>query len=303
MKPPTRLASAHAHLAIASQLPRAISLRRRAQADGFRVGPLSDGTGTDTLFVIGTGPSICALGKDRWEHVKIHDSLGINFFGLHQFVPTWLSQENLGEGANQQENQSRRVKMLGSYGDEHPVEIWRLLPQNRSQLAADRGFLDAPHRTGGTAHALIGVILAVHEEVALQRVVAGMNSRGRGLRAMYDHGVSIALRSSAVWAVWLARHAGYARVVLCGIDLLGKDNFWDHDPGLLREGLTGRPNNPTRDGVVYPAEWHPAERGVPSTSAAILALKAAFDDGGGPEIYLGTRGSRLSGRVPDYAWA
>ena len=44
---------------------------------------------SDTLFVLGSGPSINRIPQERWRAIAAHDSVGFNFWPYHPFVPTF----------------------------------------------------------------------------------------------------------------------------------------------------------------------------------------------------------------------
>src|SRR5205823_1453288 len=48
---------------------------------------------SDTIFLLGSGPSINHISPDRWACIAQHDSIGFNFWVLHPFVPTLYSFE------------------------------------------------------------------------------------------------------------------------------------------------------------------------------------------------------------------
>ena len=51
---------------------------------------------SDTLFILGSGPTINSLSDENWSNIKKHDSLAINNFGFHWFTPKyyWLEFGN-----------------------------------------------------------------------------------------------------------------------------------------------------------------------------------------------------------------
>lgn len=48
---------------------------------------------SDTIFIIGSGPSIMDVTPAQWSYIKKHDSFGINYSFLLDFVPTFHQQE------------------------------------------------------------------------------------------------------------------------------------------------------------------------------------------------------------------
>jgi hypothetical protein len=48
---------------------------------------------SDTLFILGSGPSINHLDKQFWEVVAANDSVGMNFWLVHHFTPSFYHGE------------------------------------------------------------------------------------------------------------------------------------------------------------------------------------------------------------------
>ncbi len=48
---------------------------------------------SDTVFILGSGASINALSSADWEKVKKADSIGFNYFLVHDHVPTYYFYE------------------------------------------------------------------------------------------------------------------------------------------------------------------------------------------------------------------
>lgn len=71
-------------------------LRQLARESGFTVadrGKLAQHKTSDTLFVLGSAPSINAIDDAGWKEIEKHDSIGFNYFLLHPFVPTFYHME------------------------------------------------------------------------------------------------------------------------------------------------------------------------------------------------------------------
>ena len=49
---------------------------------------------SDTVFVLGSGPSIKTLTNQQWQHISENDSFGINYSFLLGFAPTFFSMED-----------------------------------------------------------------------------------------------------------------------------------------------------------------------------------------------------------------
>lgn len=73
-------------------------LRYQAYEAGYRVvkrDTLLPYKSSDTLFVLGSGPSINLINNAEWEDIARHNSIGFNYFLAHSFVPTFYHMELL----------------------------------------------------------------------------------------------------------------------------------------------------------------------------------------------------------------
>src|SRR5271166_450448 len=68
-------------------------IARSAEASGLAGLPLLESVdltrmrSSDTLFILGSAQSINQISAERWEIIGKHDSVGINFWPVHSFVP------------------------------------------------------------------------------------------------------------------------------------------------------------------------------------------------------------------------
>ncbi|HYK35227.1 hypothetical protein [Alloacidobacterium sp.] len=50
---------------------------------------------SDTLFVLGSAWSINSISDKRWQIIARHDSVGINFWPVHPFLPRFYHFESI----------------------------------------------------------------------------------------------------------------------------------------------------------------------------------------------------------------
>ena len=50
---------------------------------------------SDTVFILATGSSINGYPDSHWKTIEAHDSIGLNFFLLHDHVPTYYVMEKV----------------------------------------------------------------------------------------------------------------------------------------------------------------------------------------------------------------
>ena len=82
---------------------RARKFLEKARGKGFRIvtrGSMLKYKNSDRLYILGSGPSINDIDQLQWEAIKKYDSLALNWFIAHHFVPTYYHMELLVENAN-----------------------------------------------------------------------------------------------------------------------------------------------------------------------------------------------------------
>src|SRR4051812_5714569 len=50
---------------------------------------------SDTLFILGSGPSINRISAERWQAIAQHDTVGFNFWLCHSYLPTFYFYERI----------------------------------------------------------------------------------------------------------------------------------------------------------------------------------------------------------------
>jgi hypothetical protein len=48
---------------------------------------------SDTIFILGSSPSILSIQSDAWKEISQHDSFALNTFAFHDHIPTYYSFE------------------------------------------------------------------------------------------------------------------------------------------------------------------------------------------------------------------
>jgi hypothetical protein len=185
-------------------------LTRRPDWETFTLAELAARRRSDTLFVIGSGPSIRELTPGQWAHVGRHDSFGVNFSFLLDFVPTYHVMED-----------GKRPW--------HRALTRQVLAPRRGKLAPSIWFISNRH-TRRLIHPrytpeLFPEPARVCEFVMPPRLLLG---RDRPFTAA-DFAESLRYRGTMSLVLHLGRALGYRRFVLLGVDL--------HTPRHFFEGL------------------------------------------------------------------
>jgi len=166
---------------------------------------------SDTLFILGSGPSINEINEEEWGIIAKYDSIGFNYFMAHPFVPTYYHME-------------LPHKDIGMFRECYAQrqEAYKNIPfmVNYHFIAKDykKGDLDFIHNKLIT--------------VARMYPHAKTNELSRIFRFLYRHiepvddCFLINYRGSLSLMISLAIALGYKKIILTGIDLKTSDYFF-----------------------------------------------------------------------------
>ena len=180
---------------------------------------------SDTLFILGSGPSINRITEEQWQHIRQHDSFGFNYWMLHDFVPTYY----MFQMPEDQETQEMTLNILsGRHGRLKDVPF--IL--RGSAIANDKIDVNDPR-----FKVLKEKEVFFLNEYPLHMMVQtdiNLILEYLDLLELMPHGKLTKfipkLRSSMALLIVLAYQLGYKNIVLCGMDMQGGfDHFWDHE--------------------------------------------------------------------------
>ena len=243
---------------------------------------------SDVLFVLGSGPSVNQITADRWEAIARHDSLALNFWVLHPFVPTFYFFESIEHGAfpeaaqvmleafaRRAEDYRDTVKVAMEVHRRHRHTVEDLPPAFRNNLYSARS-VPAPARNEREL------------EYALRYLSTnGFFDAGRNYSRLLKYAATITT------ALALAAKLRYKAVVLCGVDLHDQRYFFQ-DPDLYPEtaNLSFVPRSEPHETNVA-LEWRlPLQNVIPILKRVVL-------EPAGTELYVETPNSALYPEVPE----
>lgn len=186
------------------------AINNRVTAEYFRRDRKSD-----TVFILGTGQSINRISEAKWRAIRSSDSIGFNWFLLHEHAPKWLHYEPW---------------------PQHEEEFIRYYIDRVRDGYRARLILNATHPPRKVAtHDLLRSVSY------LQTYPVRFSDTGRRMveRTIQVLGTLSAARwlpfedvfvhqaGSLGLLVHMAINAGYRRIVLCGIDLNNSQYFYD----------------------------------------------------------------------------
>lgn len=178
---------------------------------------------SDTLFILGGGPSINQITAERWQAIARHDSVGVNFWLFHPFVPTIYVTESMVRNEALEcmcrlmlEAMRRRA---ADYRDTVKIITDLYEPGRQMVSALDPEFCR-------NLYAAYDIPLPARDEAEFEAGVRylqqkGLFLRSNRIRGLFKYGLSLSLLIS------LGLRMGYKTIVLCGIDLKSHEYFYN----------------------------------------------------------------------------
>jgi hypothetical protein len=244
--------------------------------------------GSDTLFVLGSAWSINDIPDEKWSIIARHDSIGLNFWPAHSFVPRFFLFENLTQDYQPvMYNAFRLLMERRSAAYTNTVKI----VTNLAPVGMRQTVFELPEGMKNNLYVGYELPVVARNEEELRAGIRYMQSIGAfsphaNIGWLFKYGGSVTA------AMTIAVLVGYKRIVLCGVDLNQQNYFYQ-----LRER--------------YPeyADWELVSRNeshlttrrlpwlVPAQSVVYL-LKEMVLDPAGIELFVESRVSTLYPRVP-----
>jgi hypothetical protein len=276
------------HVHVREEAARTIEAASRAGLALLESLDLSRIKTSDTLFVLGTAWSINEIPDERWRIIGKHDSIGINFWPAHPFVPRFFHFEN-------------------TVHDCQPAayDALRLLLERRSDAYANTVKIVTEVKSVGLRQAVFelpeGIKKNLYIGFSMPVVARNEEELHAGIRYMGSLG-AFTPRTNVSWLfkyagsviamMTLASIMGYRRIVLCGVDLNKQETFYHH-----RERY---PECADWD-FISRKEAHLTTRRLPwqvPAQSAVRIFKELVLDPAGIELFVENRVSTLYPQVP-----
>ena len=188
---------------------------------------------SDTLFVLGSGPSINRISAERWRWIVAHDTVGFNWWLYHPFVPKFYFFEVMEKEVSPEAFEAYLALACRRAADyastiKIAMEFHALGTQTLDYLPiAFRKNLFAAQKVEAPAR----------NEEELAQALRYLQGRG-AFQVTGRFSSLLKYAASLTTMLVFALKLGYERVVLCGIDLKRPDYFF-------------------QDRRVYPESWEP----------------------------------------------
>ena len=237
---------------------------------------------SDLLFVLGSGPSVNQITADRWQTIARHDSLALNFWVLHPFVPTFYFFESI----EHSEFPEAASVMLEAFhrraADYHDTVKVAMEVHRQARQTAE----DLPAVFRNNLYAALSVPAPARNERELEYALRYLSNDGL-FDADRNYSRMLKYAASITTALALAAKLRYKAVVLCGLDLRDQRYFFqDRDLYPETANLAFVPRSEPHDTNVA-LEWRlPVEEVIP-------VLKRVVLDPAGTELYVENSNSAL----------
>ena len=244
---------------------------------------------SDTVFLLGSGPSINGISQVRWRQIGRCDSIGINFWLVHPFVPRIFFCETIPYEWPSDPRSKRKFEVMielmrsrgQDYADTTKVMTGAIAVSQRQTL------LEAPAAFRRNLHVGVTPGIPARSEAELVTGIRYLQKTGAFAQSVYIPWL-LKYAGSAVAMLTLAVRMGYKRIVLCGVDL-GQAEYFFHDrqryPAIADLGFTSQAG-------VLTTPW------LLPTGQVILHLKRMVLDPAGIELYVENPSSVLYPDVP-----
>lgn len=227
---------------------------------------------SDTVFILGSGPSVNELTEDELAFIKRHDSIGFNMWIAHDLVPTIYESEAPDDSG-----------IL--------YDLWH----KRASDYANVPFIVFDCMTHVIDLEKVPAIMRENMYVAETYFILGDNQNKESykmhLQQMLNEGffapsnqisVLARRRSSGVLNLALALKMGYKNIILVGYDLRNYDYFHRFDA------------------LKHPEQVYPSEDGSKGVEASVVieAIDEAVAQPMGVKISVASENSKLFPRFP-----
>ena len=177
---------------------------------------------SDTIFILGSGSSVNDLTEENWMIINRHDSVGFNFWLIHEFVPTFYFIE---PSAYSERFQAvlDLIRRRSQECDKMPI-----ICEYKNWTNSGRTFQEIPIEVEKNAYLYAPYYLRTR----LSQIVSVFLRYGRLIGFFGNNNVNSIIhhRATLSAAVMFAAIVGYKNIVLTGIDLNNSSYFWEGNP-------------------------------------------------------------------------
>lgn len=239
---------------------------------------------SDTIFLLGSGPSINQMTESAWREVARHDSLAINLFILHPFVPTFYHTEV-----------SKNPRIRGFF-----MEVVRRRRKDYSNTVV---LVHPKSRRYGMHPRFCPGLFPERPIVCFPKFPKIIQVPASRPFAAADFKESMIYRGTMNNAIYLACELGFQNIVLLGVDLKTNEYFYDDFESVqwMKE-IKGAPVEERKKhpyGMDHIPEIGKSKHSYPNL---YYALRDFVLNPRGIRLSVGSTESLLHPKIPLYPW-
>lgn len=258
--------------------------------------PLGSVKSSDTLFILGSGGSIATLTEDEWKAIRSADSVGFNFWPIHDHVPDLYVTEICDVPAELQHIYRAHCDLMAVRAADYvntPILIKDGERVRREWLQEYIG--NFPESLRGNIALSWDWEIPDDDDSGMAATLCNwarfglLDSRSAPL---------LRKRASVFYMVMLALRAGYREIVLCGVDLANNDYFY-----RIKEAEYLAKGRPVPQPVYATSVVHKTDNasfGEMTLSRALAILDREILKPRGIQLRVALRSSGLYPMLPDH---
>jgi hypothetical protein len=267
----------------------AAHLRRRLGFPRLSDIDLLQAKDSDTVYILGSGRSINEISPQRWKVIKSNDTIALNNWLVHPFVPKFYCFESavrapgvepaydflLNNIRRRAADYTQTIKIIGNLKRCEWPQIAEDIP---SEWRQNLYFVNTPEVVARTPREFTSMV-----RYYKARGLFARESRVKGL-FKYNSILSTCLS--------LAIRLGYRRIILCGVDLWSFDYFY-HDPHYFPEtaSVSVSPRQEKHDTVVAKPWLVPIDQ-------MLTVIRDEVLEPAGIELFVESTSSLLYPQIP-----
>jgi hypothetical protein len=243
---------------------------------------------SDTIFILGSAWSINEISDERWKVIGEYDSVGINFWPAHPFVPRFYHFESILHD-DQPAMYEALIKLFQRRSEDYANTVKIVTEVGR--LEVRQTIFELPEGMKKNLYVGFSMPVVARNEDELRAGIKYLRSIGAftphaKVAWLFKYGGSV------IGMMTLAVLMGYKRIILCGVDLNRQEYFYQH-----------------RERFPEYADWefslrnevHKTARRLPwlvPAQSAVYVFKELVLDPEGIELLVESRASTLHPRIP-----
>lgn len=187
---------------------------------------------SDTLFILGSGPSVNLITPLQWDYIKKNNSIGFNWWLAHSFVPTFHMFQEAGD-----DMLNLLKSRHDSYKDIPFIFRGSGIAKGKLDFSDPRLEILLDNPVFFMNEYPISSSCSISPDLLYQYVSAlGLLIKGRISSFVPKWRSTVGLIMS------FAYQMGYSEIVLCGCDMLSDEHFWHKEPQLYINNAYNLPN-------------------------------------------------------------